>query len=79
MSDKDIQKQYENKVKLLKKYNNFYFDKSNPIISDKDYDELKKEIFSLEKKYNFLKSKDSPSQMVGHKPFVKESLLILKN
>ncbi len=68
MSNKQIQRQYENKVKLLKKYNNFYFDKSNPIISDKDYDELKKEIFSLEKKYNFLKSKDSPSQIVGHKP-----------
>ena len=42
--------------------------KINPLVSDKEYDELKKEIFLLEKKYNFLKSKESPSQIVGYKP-----------
>ena len=29
---------------------------------------LKKEILLLEKKYNFLKSKNSPSKIVGYKP-----------
>ena len=37
-------------------------------VSDKEYDELKKEILSLEDKYKFLKSKESPSKIVGHKP-----------
>ena len=68
MSNKEIQRQYDNKVKLLKKYNNFYFDKSNPIISDKDYDELKKEILDLEKKFDFLNDKNSPSKIIGFEP-----------
>ena len=25
---------------ILKKYNNYYFDKSNPLVSDKKYDDL---------------------------------------
>ena len=34
-----------------------------------EYDKLKKEIFSLEeKKYDFLKDKDSPSFKIGFKP-----------
>ena len=36
--------------------------KINPIVSDQEYDNLKKEILKLEKKYNFLKSKKSPSK-----------------
>ncbi|MDC3175502.1 NAD-dependent DNA ligase LigA, partial [Candidatus Pelagibacter sp.] len=50
------------------RFNKFYFEKSAPIVSDKEYDELKKEITNLEKKYNFLKSKKSLSEIVGHKP-----------
>ena len=68
MNKKAIEKNYNNKIKLINKLNKFYYNKSKPIVQDFEYDELKKEIFSLEKKYNFLKSKDSPSQIVGHKP-----------
>ena len=68
MNKKEIEKDYNKKIKLINKLNQFYYNKSKPIVQDFEYDELKKEIFSLEKKYNFLKSKDSPSQIVGHKP-----------
>ena len=68
MNKKAIEKGYKNKIKLINKLNKFYYNKSKPIVQDFEYDELKKEIFSLEKKYDFLKSKDSPSQIVGHKP-----------
>ena len=39
MSSILIKKNYLNKVKLLNKYNKFYHDKSNPIVSDQEYDD----------------------------------------
>ena len=63
-----IKKIYEEKINLLSKYNLFYYDKSKPKVSDQQYDSLKNEILLLEKKYKFLKSKNSPTKAVGHKP-----------
>ena len=68
MSKKDIEKKYKEKIKLITRYNKSYFDNNNPSVSDKEYDELKAEILSLELNYNFLKSKKSPSENVGYKP-----------
>ncbi len=68
MNKKEVEKIYKQKINLLKKYNKSYFDKNTSIVSDKDYDELKKDILLLEKKNFFLKSKDSPSNAVGYKP-----------
>ena len=68
MNKKEIENQYNKKIKLIKIYNEYYYDKSQPKVADKEYDELKKEITNLEKEYNFLKSKKSPSEIVGHKP-----------
>ena len=65
MKKKDIQNKYKKKLKLIHKLNKFYFDKSEPIVSDKEYDELKKEIILLEKQYDFLKSNTSPSKLPG--------------
>ena len=59
---------YNNKIELIKKFNKRYYDENNPNVSDGEYDELKKEILSLEAKYKFLKSKDSPSKSVGYRP-----------
>ena len=44
------------------KYNKNYYDKSNPIVTDKEYDELKKDILLLEKKYKFLNSENLPQK-----------------
>ena len=68
MNKKEIVKEYLEKLKLLKDYNKFYYDKSNPKISDKKYDQLKSNILLMETRYDFLKSKDSPSEVVGYKP-----------
>ena len=64
----ELKKKYQIKLKELNKHNKLYYEDSKPILSDADYDILKKEILNLENKYNFLKKKNSPSLAVGHKP-----------
>jgi len=68
MKDNLIKKNYLKKIKLIQKYNLHYYDKDNPLIPDQDYDLLKKDIIYLEKKYNFLRNKNSPAVNVGFKP-----------
>ena len=68
MSDREIKKKYLLKIKEITRHNQLYFNKSKPIISDKDYDKLKKEVIELEKKFTFLKSNASPLKIIGFKP-----------
>ena len=68
MHDKNIKIKYLKKIELIKKYNKHYFDKNSSIISDQEFDLLKKEIIELENKYNFLLDKNSPTKKVGFKP-----------
>jgi DNA ligase (NAD+) len=68
MDKKKIKKLYQKKIKLLNKYNQYYYDKNKPLVDDKNYDELKISILSLEKKNDFLISKESPSEIIGYKP-----------
>ena len=44
MNKKELNKIYNEKIKLINKYNKFYYDKSNPLVSDNQYDLIKKEI-----------------------------------
>ena len=67
-NNNSIKKIYNQKIKLLVKHNKHYFNDNRPIISDHDYDILKKEILDLEKTYKFLKNKNSPSKNVGFTP-----------
>ena len=53
---KKIQTEYKNKIKLINKYNKFYYENSDPLVSDAEYDLLKNEILSLELKYKFIQS-----------------------
>ena len=68
MNEKLIKKDYKKKIQELKNHNEAYYDKSSPKISDAEYDNLKKKIIDLEKKYKFLSDENSPSQIVGFKP-----------
>ena len=70
MSKKEdgIDKNYLKKKKLLEKYNKFYYDKDSPIITDQEYDIIKKETIELEKNHIFLKKYSSINDSVGFKP-----------
>ena len=68
MDKNKIQLNYSNKIKLFKKLNKFYYEKSQPMVDDRDYDKLKKDILELENKYEYLNSDFSPSKTIGYKP-----------
>jgi DNA ligase (NAD+) len=52
----------------IERHNDLYYDKSAPIISDSQYDDLVKELQKLEQEYPLFASKDSPSQKVSGTP-----------
>jgi len=68
MNEEKEKKIYLSKIELFQKHNRSYYDKNNPVISDDEFDVLKKEILDLEKKNFFLRNKNSPSKSVGFKP-----------
>ena len=69
MKDKSkIIKNFRSKIGELKDHNKFYFSDDNPKITDAKYDELKKDIFELEKKYSFLKKLNLTKNLVGTTP-----------
>ena len=68
MQKADIKKDYLNKIKRFKDNSKYYYEKSKPKITDADFDQLKGEILELEKKYNFLKDINSPSNVIGFRP-----------
>ena len=64
----DIIKDYQKKIKLIKKYNKLYYNDDSPLIPDSEYDKLKKEIVDLEDQNRFLKKFGSIKNIVGSKP-----------
>ena len=68
MNNEFVKKKYKKKIKEFIKHNRLYFDKNTPQVSDKYFDELKKEILDLEKKFDFLNDKNSPSKIIGFEP-----------
>ena len=67
MNKKLIKDKYKEKIELINIYNQKYYNENISKISDSEYDALKKEILLLEKKYLYLKSKKSPSLLIGYK------------
>tara|TARA_B100001059_G_scaffold223879_1_gene249356 strand:+ start:524 stop:2557 length:2034 start_codon:yes stop_codon:yes gene_type:complete len=59
---------YLKKIQQIKKHNKFYYVNDKPVISDSNYDTLKKEIIDLEKKYNFLEKFGSINKIIGSPP-----------
>ena len=68
MKEIEIRKLYKKKIDALKKHNKLYFLQSSPIISDSKYDQIKKDIIDLKKKYLYLKNISSPSNSLGYAP-----------
>tara|TARA_E500000178_G_scaffold344572_1_gene393099 strand:+ start:1106 stop:3139 length:2034 start_codon:yes stop_codon:yes gene_type:complete len=67
-SKNTLLKKYKQKISEIKKHNNLYFNHDNPKISDKEYDDLKREIIILENKHLFLKKLNLLNKLVGAKP-----------
>ena len=68
MNKKKIESEYKKKIKSFTNYNKNYYYASKPLVTDKEYDDLKNSILILESKYSFLNSENSPSKVVGFKP-----------
>ena len=51
MNDELIKKDYSTKIKKVQKLNKAYYQENNSIVTDQEYDLLKKQIIDLEKKY----------------------------
>ena len=68
MNKKKILSDYKKKIKSITEYNKSYYDANKSLVTDKEYDELKKDILILESNYSFLNSENSPSKTVGFKP-----------
>ena len=68
MDKEQITNDYLDKIKLLQEYNKNYHDKDSPIVSDQEYDLLKKNIIDLENLHKFLNNKKSPTKTVGFRP-----------
>ena len=68
MKKKEIIENYSNQIDLIQKYNKHYYDRNEPIVTDQEFDFIKKKIIDLENKYDFLKSDLSPAKSVGFKP-----------
>ena len=66
--EKNLIKEFKEKVKELKKHNILYFNKDKPVISDAEYDDLKKQLFKIEKKNKFLKKLNLLNNLVGAAP-----------
>ena len=66
--EKNLIKEFKEKVKELKKHNILYFNKDKPVISDAEYDDLKKQLFKIEKTNKFLKKLNLLNNLVGATP-----------
>ena len=64
--DNEILKNYTNLKNKIEKYNNFYYNEDNPIISDMEYDGLLRKLKEMEKEYpTLLEIDDSPTEKIG--------------
>ena len=61
----EIIKSFKEKVQILKRHNNLYFNQNKPKISDSEYDNLKRELLELEKKHDYLKKLKLLKNIVG--------------
>lgn len=57
--------------KELERHNRLYYLEAAPVISDRDYDRLMRELIDLEKAFPELQTPDSPSRRVGGAPLEK--------
>src|SRR5438105_54608 len=68
MDEKEAAKRIEQLRDEIRKHDRLYYEEAAPVISDRDYDRLYKELVDLESQFPDLITPDSPTQRVGGKP-----------
>lgn len=63
----NVQERIKKLTEQLVRYNKNYYEEDAPVISDREYDEMLKELKRLEDSYPALKMKNSPTEHVGGK------------
>ena len=66
-------KEYKEKIDLIEKLNKAYYHNDKPLVSDAEYDKIKKDILDFEKKNPDIADKNSPTKKVGFAPSEKFS------
>ena len=66
-------KEYKEKIALIEKLNKAYYHNDKPLVSDADYDKIKKDVLDFEKKNPYIVDKNSPTKKVGFAPSEKFS------
>src|SRR5436189_2604221 len=68
LDEKQAAKRVKHLQDEIRKHDRLYYDEAAPIISDREYDRLYKELIDLETQFPDLVRPDSPTQRVGGKP-----------
>jgi len=68
MDETQAAKQMEQLRDEIRRHDRLYYEEAAPIISDREYDRLYKELVDLETQFPDLATPDSPTQRVGGKP-----------
>src|SRR5205809_7789586 len=68
MDEKQAAKRLEELRDEIRKHDRLYYDEAAPIIGDREYDRLYKELVDVETQFPDLVTPDSPTQRVGGKP-----------
>src|SRR5881397_232934 len=68
MTFAQAQARYAELAEELRRHDHRYYVEARPTISDREYDNLYRELLDLERQFPDLATPDSPSQRVGGKP-----------
>lgn len=68
MDRKEADKKIAQLREEIRKHDELYYDEAAPVISDREYDRLYKDLLDLERQFPDLATPDSPTQRVGGKP-----------
>src|SRR6266545_1667060 len=71
MTEAQAKARHAELVEEVRQHDHLYYVEAKPVISDRDYDKLYRELLDLEKQFPDLVTPDSPSQRVGGKPLSK--------
>ena len=76
---KQIAKKYEELVSEIRKHDRLYYVEDAPEISDREYDQLYRELIDLEAAHPEFVTPDSPSRRVGGAPLSKFKKIVRRN